>query len=821
MGSDLEMRVLRERRGWIRATDWDAASGAIASSRQGGSGMLAAAWIPALALALLASVAPLRGAEASDRGEARVLPLPELETPRPVGLKVEEVPRHVFHERQAPEGAPNVVIVLLDDVGFGAASTFGGLVPTPHIDELARSGLRYNRFHTTAICSPTRASLLTGRNSHAAGVGAVLNSAQPYHGRAGLIGSETATVAEILRQHGYATSMWGKWHLTPDHEASPTGPFDRWPTSMGFETFYGFLGGETHQFEPTLFEGTRPVRRPAGDDYHVTEDLADRAIEWIHLQQSLRPEQPFLLYLAPGATHAPLHAPREWTRRFEGRFDQGWDRLREEIFARQKELGVVPDDAVLTPRPAELRAWDSLSLEEQAVAARLMEVYAGFLAHTDEQVGRVFESLREMGEFDDTLIFYVVGDNGGSGEGGGDYGTWNEMGRIQGVVQTPAELLARLDQIGGTTSYPHYSAGWGWATNTPFRWVKQVASHLGGTRNPLVVSWPKGIREAGGLRTQFGHVNDVVPTILEAAGIGAPAVVNGVAQRPMDGTSLLYSFDDAQVEERHATQYFEVLGNRSLYHRGWLVSARNRARVPWGGLVSEATETGPERWELYDLDSDFSQSRDLAEVEPDRLRTLRALFWAEAGRNQVLPISGRPAGGRPFPPLAEGRREVRYHAGAVGIHESAVLDVKNHDHRVVAEIVVPESGARGVLATQGGVVAGWSLYVTQDGRPAYVYNLFGKTWTTVAAAEPLASGPRRLELVFDYDGGGYGKGADLSLRVDGATVAEGRIERSVPGFFSIDETFDVGTDTGSPAGDYPAGFDFEGEIRRVVLRLEE
>ncbi|MBW2426059.1 MAG: arylsulfatase [Deltaproteobacteria bacterium] len=775
----------------------------------------------ALALALLLGIALPSGAEASDAAAARVLPIPELETPRPVGLTVDEVPRHVFRERRPPEGAPNVVIVLLDDVGFGAASTFGGLVPTPHLDALARSGLRYNRFHTTAICSPTRASILTGRNSHAAGVGAVLNSAQPYHGRAGLIGPETATVAEILRQHGYATSMWGKWHLTPDHEASPTGPFDRWPTSMGFETFYGFLGGETHQFEPTLFEGTRPVRRPAGDDYHVTEDLADRAIEWIHLQQSLRPEQPFLLYLAPGATHAPLHAPREWIERFEGRFDQGWDRLREEIFARQIELGVIPEDAVLTPRPEELRAWDSLSLEERAVAARLMEVYAGFLAHTDEQVGRVFESLREMGEFDETLIFYVVGDNGGSGEGGGDYGTWNEMGRIQGVVQTPAELLARLDQIGGTTSYPHYSAGWGWATNTPFRWVKQVASHLGGTRNPLVVSWPKGIREAGGLRTQFGHVNDVVPTILEAAGISAPAVVNGVAQRPMDGTSLLYSFDDAQAEERHATQYFEVLGNRALYHRGWLVSARNRARVPWGRLVSEATETGLERWELYDLRNDFSQSRDLAASEPDRLRTLRALFWAEAGRNRVLPISGRPAGGRPFPPLAEGRREVSYHAGAVGIHESAVLDVKNRDHRIVAEIVVPEAGARGVLATQGGVVAGWALYVTQDGRPAYVYNLFGKTWTTIAAAEPLAPGPRSLELVFDYDGGGYGRGADLSLRVDGKAAAEGRIERSVPGFFSIDETFDVGTDTGSPAGHYPPNFDFEGEIGRVILRLEE
>jgi arylsulfatase len=717
-------------------------------------------------------------------GSTTVLPAPELEVPGPVGLTVDEVPPRIFHSRRPPEGAPNVVIVLLDDVGFGAASTFGGLVPTPHLDELARGGLRYNRFHSTAICSPTRAALLTGRNSHAAGVGAVLNSVQPYPGRAGLLRSSAATIAEVLRQHGYATSMWGKWHLVPDAEASPTGPFDRWPTGVGFETFYGFLGGETHQFEPTLYEGTRPVQRPDGPDYHVTEDLANRAIDWMRLQRSLRPEQPFLLYFAPGATHAPLHAPKEWIDRFEGRFDQGWDRMREEVFARQKGLGVIPSDAELTPRPPELRAWESLDLEEQSVASRLMEVYAGFLAHTDEQVGRLFDALEAMESFDNTLVFYVVGDNGGSGEGGGDYGTWNEMGRIQGVIQTPAELMARLDEIGGTTSYPHYSAGWGWATNTPFQWVKQVASHLGGTRNPMVVSWPKGIRRPGGLRSQFSHVNDVVPTVLEAVGIEAPAAVNGVAQQPMDGTSLLYSFDDARAEERHTTQYFEVLGNRSLYHRGWMVSARNPARVPWGSLLSQTAEARAETWELYDLRNDYSQARDLAAREPEKLRDLRDLFWAEAGRNQVLPISGRPASDPPLPALSEGRDEIVYHAGAIGIHESAIPDLKNRDHR---------------------------------GRPAYVYNLFGKTMTTIVGPESLDPGPTRLELRFDYDGGGAGKGAYLRLLVNRKKVAEGRLEASVPGFFSIDETFDVGTDTGSPAGEYPPGFEFEGQIERVVL----
>jgi arylsulfatase len=765
----------------------------------------------------------------ASRAEARpvdgqVLPAPVLIEAGPVGLTVGEVPRHEFATRQAPEGAPNVVVVLLDDVGFAAASTFGGATPTPHLERLADRGLRYNRFHTTAICSPTRASLLTGRNSHAAGVGSVLNSVQPYRGRAGLMTDETATIAEILRHHGYATAAFGKWHLTPDHEASPTGPFDRWPTGMGFETFYGFLGGETHQFEPTLFAGTQQVPRPPGDDYHVTSDLADRAIEWIRLQKSLRPEQPFLVYVAPGATHAPLHAPKEWIERFAGAFDHGWDEERERTFERQKKIGVVPKDAVLTPRPPELRAWESLAPDEQRVSARLMEIYAAFLAHTDEQVGRVFESLREIDAFDDTLVLYVVGDNGGSGEGGGDYGTWNEMGRIQGVVQTPAEILARFDELGGTTSYPHYSAGWAWATNAPFQWVKQVASHLGGTRNPLVVSWPEGMRSRGGLRTQFGHVNDIVPTILEAVGVPAPAVVNGVTQRPMDGTSLVYSFDDAKAPERHETQYFEVLGNRALYHQGWMASTRNRARVPWVSLTSFSSATGPEVWELYDLRSDFSQSRDLAAEEPERLQHLQNLFWAEAGRHQVLPYSGRPAGGDPIPKLGEGRDRATYYAGAVGIHDSAIPDLKNRDHRVIAEVVIPEAGASGVLATQGGVVSGWALYLTEEGRPAYVYNLFGKTWTTIVGDAPLPPGPATVELRFDYDEAPredrrkWGRGADLELRVSGSKVAEGRIEQSVPVFFSIDETFDVGTDTGSPAGHYPAGFAFTGEIDRVELR---
>jgi len=756
----------------------------------------------------------------SDAAASTVLPHRTSPTKDAIGLTPGEVEPHRFARRAAPEGAPNVVVVLLDDVGFGAAGTFGGPIETPHLDALAREGLRYNRFHTTAICSPTRAALLTGRNAHVAGVGSVLNSPRPYRGTAGALRRETGTIAEVLRLHGYGTAAFGKWHLTPDHEAGPTGPFDRWPTGVGFEHFYGFLGGETHQFEPTLFEGTRPVMRPPGDGYHVTADLADRAIDWVQLQRSLHPERPFFLYIAPGATHAPLHAPKEWIERYAGRFDAGWDALREATFERQKELSVIPKDAKLTPRPKALRAWPSLDADQQRIAARLMEVYAGFLAHTDAEVGRVFDALRELDVFDDTLVFYVVGDNGGSGEGGGDQGTWNEMGRIQGIVQTPRELLARLDAMGGTTSYPHYSAGWAWATNAPFPWVKQVASHLGGTRNPLVVSWPDGIRRGGGLRSQFSHVNDVVPTILEAAGIAAPAQLHGVAQEPMDGTSLVYSFDDEDAAERHETQYFEVNGNRGIYHRGWLAASRNRARAPWESLTSRDVANLPEVWELYDLTNDFSQAEDLASRQPEKLARLRDLFYAEAGRNHVLPISSSPAGASPFPALGEGRDEVSYTASAVGLHESAVPDLKNRSHRVIATIEMPPAGASGVLATQGGVVAGWALYLTPDGRPAYVYNLFGKTVTTIAGDEALDPGRHEVELRFAYDGGGRGRGAGLSLRLDGREVARGRIERSAPVFFSIDETFDVGVDTGSPCGDYPAGFAFDGEIERVVLRAQ-
>ncbi|MBW2268132.1 MAG: arylsulfatase [Deltaproteobacteria bacterium] len=735
-----------------------------------------------------------------------------------IALAVVGAPAVAARSGEAPEGAPHIVVVLLDDVGFGAAGPFGGPIPTPSLEALAAGGLRYNRFHTTAICSPTRASLLTGRNSHAVGVGAVLNSATNQPGYRGVLRESAASVAELLRQRGYGTSMWGKWHLTPDWEASPSGPFDRWPTGVGFERFYGFLGGETHQFEPTLYEGTTPVRRPDVADYHVTEDIADRAVAWMRLQHSLRPDEPFFVYFAPGATHAPLHVPRPWIDRFAGQFDRGWDALREETFARQKRLGVIPANARLTPRPPKLPAWQDLSPEQQKIAARLMETYAGFLAHTDAQVGKLVSALQDLGEFDNTLFFYIVGDNGASAEGG-PFGGLNYMGGLMGVREDPKAVLARLDEIGGPSSYPQYPAGWAWAMDTPFQWVKTIASHLGGTRNPLVVSWPRRIRDAGGLRSQVSHVNDIVPTILEAVGIEAPARVNGVKQQPMDGTSLVYSFDDAAAKSRHRTQYFEIFGNRAIYHDGWMASAA-RGRVPWQILSPVGRPFEEDPWELYDLRQDFSQARDLAQAHPEKLRELQALFLEEARKNDVLPLHDSDARGEGLPNLASGRSRFTYFPGAIGIPESGAPGIQNRSHSITAEIDVPASGAEGVLVTEGGSVAGWSLYVDRDARPVYTYNFFGSARYTIVGNDRLPSGEHSVRFDFAYDGGGLGRGGSGTLLVDGEVVGRGRIERTTPAFFSIDETFDVGTDTGSPAGEYPPHYAFTGGIRRVTLELK-
>ncbi|GIH68072.1 sulfatase-like hydrolase/transferase [Sphaerimonospora thailandensis] len=719
----------------------------------------------------------------------------------------------------APEGAPNVVLVLLDDVGFGASAPFGGPVETPAIEELAREGLRYNRFHTTAICSPTRASLLTGRDAHVAGVGTVMNSANKYPGYQGILRDSTATIATVLRKNGYSTACFGKWHLAPPWETSQIGPFDRWPTGRGFDTFYGFLGGETHQYEPTLYQGTTPVARPDGDDYHLTEDLVDRSIEWIRMQNSLAPDRPFLLYLAPGATHAPLHVPGMWSEKYRGRFAQGWDAVRQEILDRQKALGVVPEDTELTPRPDELPAWDTLRDDEKRVAERLMEVYAGFLEHTDVQIARLIAALKESGQFDNTLFVYVVGDNGSSAEAGMK-GSINYFGALQGM-QEPIEVqIERLDEIGGKKSYPQYPAGWAWAMTAPFQWVKQVASHFGGTRNPMVVSWPAGIRDAGGLRSQFSHVNDIVPTILDVAGIEPPAVVDGVEQAPMDGTSLVYSFDDADAPERHTTQYFEVFGHRSIYHDGWIASAFHRAGMPWTvGLPPVDAPFEADVWELYDTRRDFSQARDLAGSEPERLAELQELFAKEAARVDIQPLRDARARRTPMPNLATGRTRFAYHRGAVGTPETNAPPLRARSWTMRAHIDVPGGGARGVLASMGGDNAGWALYLTQDGRPEFVYRAFEAGRVHLAGPAAVPTGRHVLEVDLAYDGGGPGRGAQITLRLDGAELGSDRTPRTPRGFFSIDETFDVGATSGSPVGNYPHVYPFEGGLDRVEFEV--
>jgi arylsulfatase len=724
--------------------------------------------------------------------------------------------------RQAPAGAPNIVIVLLDDVGFGATSSFGGPVPTPALDALARTGLRYNRFHTTAICSPTRASLLTGRNPHATGMGAVMNSVDDRPGYSGFHTKDTASIGVVLRENGYSTAAFGKWHQTPDWEVSPIGPFDRWPTGEGFDTFYGFQGGETDQFDPSLFDGTTPVMRPAGAHYHLTEDLAARATAWLRTQHELTPDKPALLYFSTGGAHAPLQAPRDWIDKFRGKFDSGWDAMRVETLKRQKAMGIVPKDTALTPRDAQLPAWDVLTPDQKRVSARQMEVYAAFLAHTDAQVGKLIDTLKANGEFDNTLFFYIVGDNGGSGEGGLS-GSGSYMGAIQGMPETDAIRLAGIDAMGGPGTYPHYAAGWAWALNAPMQWMKTVASHLGATRNGMVVSWPKGISAPAGIRSQFSHVNDIVPTILEAAQIPAPDSVDGIKQKPINGTSLVYSFNDAKAPERHTTQYFEVFGHRAIYHDGWMASAFH-TRLPWKAFSLEQKSFDADKWELYHLTRDFSQSRDLAARQPARLAEMKTLFMAEAAANNVLPLTNVIVStGRGLPSIPGKRKVMRFGPGTTGIPESALPKTYNRSFGVTATLDTG-ADAKGVVAALGGSSAGWSLWLDTGGVPVLSYRLFNIQTVTLRGAAPLSPGAHQLRFDFDYDGKGFGKGGTLRFSIDGAAAGSEHIPASPPGLYTIDESFDVGRDRGSPVADYPAagglGFGFGGgTIGEVVIEL--
>ncbi|BCN63536.1 arylsulfatase [Prescottella equi] len=726
-----------------------------------------------------------------------------------------------------PDGSPNVLIVLLDDVGFGASSAFGGPAQTPTAQRLADDGLKYTRFHTTALCSPTRAALLTGRNHHTVGMGSITEMATAAPGYTSVRPDTCAPLAEILKLNGYATAHVGKCHEVPIWETSPVGPFDRWPSpGNGFEYFYGFLGGETDQWYPTLHEGTGRVE-PWGtpeEGYHLTEDLADKAIAWVRQQKVLTPDKPFFLYFAPGATHAPHHVPQQWAQRYRGRFDDGWDVLRERIFARQKELGVVPADAELTRRHDAIPAWDEMDERLLPVLRRQMENYAGFLEHTDHQVGRVVEEIDRIGALDDTLVFYIIGDNGASAEGTLQ-GTSNELISLNGMagIETPEFLLGALDKLGGPDSSPHYAVGWAHAMDTPYQWTKQVASHWGGTRNGTVVHWPRGFAARGEVRNQFHHVVDVAPTVLAAAGIPAPTTVNGVRQHPLEGVDMAYSFHDAAAPERHVTQYFEMLGNRGIYHRGW--SAVTKHRMPWQIPGGPGIAFDDDVWELYDGAADWTQARDLAKEYPERLRELQRLFLIEATRYNVLPLDDRTfervlPGLSGKPRLVPGNRQVLL-PGMQALLEMHIVNCRNRSWSLTAQVDVPDGGARGVILNLGGHAGGWSFYF-RDGRPTFCYNLFGIERSYIRAPDTVGVGLHQVRSEFAYDGGGLGKGGTVTLFVDGTAVAEGRVERTEPIGFGY-EFSDVGRDSLSTVTpEYPTGDNaFTGRIDWVQIEAGE
>ena len=773
----------------------------------------------------LLTTASAVAADAVTTARSPVLPVPEVARPAPNTVLKQEAELLQLRLRQAPDGAPNVVFVMLDDVGFGAAGTFGGPVPTPALEALARRGLRYNRFHTTAICSPTRAALLTGRNPHAVGIGAVLNTPSPYPGYSGLLPRSAATLAEILRQNGYATGAFGKWHLAPEWETTPTGPYDHWPLQQGFDHFYGFLPAETDQFAPGLVSDNSFIPTPHRPGYHLTEDLADQAIAWMKRQKAVAPAKPLFLYFTPGGTHAPLQVPDAWRARFRGQFDQGWDRLREETFARQQSQGVIPAGTQLTSRPAAIPAWDSLSADERKVASRMMETYAAFLAHTDAQVGRLAGALEELGIADNTLFVYIVGDNGASGEG--DLaGSLNYMAQLQGSPDAPADRLRRIDEIGGPTTHTHYPAGWAWALDTPFQWTKQVASHLGGIRNPLVVSWPARIRDAGALRSEWAFVADLMPTVLDAVGITPPAVVNGVAQQPITGKSLLANALEGKPAVAHRTQYFQVYGNRAIYHDGWMASAF-RGRAPWN--IRKPVDHTPleDHWELYHLDEDFSQAKDLAASQPLKLQELRDLFNVEAGANQVYPLLDNNTP-ELLPRLTGGKADLTFYGGTGYLPESQAPLLGYLSHSLKAVVDLPAGSRGGVVAAMGGVGGGWALLVDERRRPVYVYNFFGRRTTRLLATQPLPVGRSTLQVAVDYTKPGTGGAANVQLGVAGGATVTATVPQTAPYLFSIHETFDVGFDSGSSVADYrglgeaPGGGEarFAGEVVRLDVHLK-
>lgn len=749
-----------------------------------------------------------------------VLPIPEPAYRTITDLDARDAEAPTRFEVRAPAAAPNVVVVLIDDIGFGHPSAFGGPVNMPTAERLSKAGLRYNRFHTTALCSPTRVALLTGRNHHVNNAGAIMELATGFPGNTGIRPLSVAPLAEMLRLNGFSTAAFGKYHETPPWEVSVSGPYHRWPTHSGFDKFYGFIGGETNQWAPAIYDGTVRVEHQRSPDYHFTSDMTNQAIRWVKGQQSLTPDRPFFMYFAPGATHAPHHVPKEYIKRYKGKFDQGWDRLREETFAKQKELGIIPINTKLTPRPMEIAAWDSYPAENRKLFARQMETFAGFAEHTDHEVGRLVQALEDMGEMQNTLFLYIIGDNGASAEGGPE-GTYNEMMALNGIIGKASQMMPHLEDWGSPTTFPHYAVGWAHAGNTPFQWTKQVASHFGGTRNAMVVHWPRGIKTGGEIRSQFSHVVDIAPTVLEVAGLPFPKAVNGIKQTPFNGVSFAYSFNEARAEERHTTQYFEMFGNRAIYHNGWVAATRHS--TPWV-LTATLPSLKDDVWELYNVDQDFSQAVNLAQAEPRKLKQLLDVFDDEALKNHVYPIDDRrserfnPAvAGRPD--LIGARTKLTLYEGMTGLMENTFINIKNRSYVVEATVNVPDK-VNGVIISQAGRFGGWVLFA-KNGRIVHEYNFFGLERTKVSSPTPLSRGKHVVRYEFHINQPKPGSGGRAVLYVNNKEVAEGEIAKTQPFSYSGDEGIDVGVDAETNvSNDYKEGDNrFGGNIEFVTVEI--
>lgn len=715
----------------------------------------------------------------------------------------------------APKGAPNVVVILIDDMGFGVSEAFGGPVTTPNMDKLANNGIKYNRFHTTALCSPTRMALLTGYNHHSNNMGAITEAATTFPGNTGVRPQTITPMAEVLRQNGYNTAAFGKYHETPPWEISNSGPQDRWPTRSGFEKFYGFIGGETNQWAPLIYDGVTLVETPEDPKYHFTTDMTNQAISWVRFQQALSPEKPFFMYYAPGATHAPHHVPKEWIEKYKGKFDQGWDKIRQQTLERQIKLGVVPPGTKLAPKPKDIKDWEALSTDEKKLFSRQMEVYAGFAEQTDYEAGRLISSLEKLGVLDNTIIVFIAGDNGASAEGQMN-GMFSEMTYFSGIPETVPDMLKHYDEWGSESTYPHFSAGWAVAMDTPFSYTKQVASDFGGTRNGMIIQWPAGIKAKGEIRSQFGHVIDIAPTVYEVANIPAPKMVNGIEQDPIEGTSLAYTFKDAKATEQHKVQYFEMFGNRAIYQEGWY--ARTIHRPAWKLKPDNTLQN--DKWELYNTNADFSLVNDLAQKNADKLKTMQELFMKEAEKYHVLPIDDRllertnaELMGRPT--VMGDRNTITYGEGMKGMGVDIFIDLRNTAYTITSEVAVDVNG-NGVIVCQGGRFGGLSLYI-KDGKPAFSYNYLGMESTQIIAPEALKPGNYKLEYNFQYDGGGMGKGGIGTITVNGKKVVEKRIEKTQPGIFSVDDLADIGVDDGTPVADYGKSSKFNGKIEYVTI----